>query len=33
MIHKSEFDKVLVNENLERACQQTLEIAQDFLAE
>ena len=25
MIHKSEFDKVLVNENLERACQQTLE--------
>ena len=33
MIHKSEFDKVLVNENLEQACQQTLEIAQDFLAE
>ena len=33
MTHKSEFDKVLVNENLEQACQQALEIAQDFLAD
>ena len=33
MTHKSDFDKVLVNENLERACQQALEMAQDFLAD
>ena len=33
MTHKSEFDKVLVNENLEQACQQALEIALDFLAD
>ena len=33
MTHKSDFDKVLVNENLEQACQQALEMAQDFLAD
>ena len=33
MIYKTDFDKVLVNENLERACQQALEMAQDFLVE
>ncbi|NDG51763.1 MAG: hypothetical protein EBY39_01895, partial [Flavobacteriia bacterium] len=33
MTHKSDFDKVLVNKNLERACQQALEMAQDFLAD
>ena len=33
MTHKSDFDKVLVNENLEPACQQALEMAQDFLAD
>ena len=33
MIYKSDFDKVLVNENLEQACQQALEMVQDFLAE
>ena len=33
MTHKSEFDKVLVNENLEPTCQQALEMAQDFLAD
>ena len=33
MTHKSNFDKVLVNENLERACQQALEMTQDFLAD
>ena len=33
MIYKSDFDKVLVNENLEQACQQAQEIVQDFLAE
>ena len=33
MTHKSEFDKELVNENLEQACQEALEIAQDFLAD
>ena len=33
MTHKNDFDKVLVNENLERACQQALEMVQDFLAD
>ena len=33
MTHKSKFDKVLVNKNLEQACQQALEMAQDFLAD
>ena len=33
MTHKSEFDKELVNENLEQACQEALEMAQDFLAD
>ena len=33
MTHKSDFDKVLVNENLERTCQHDLELVQDFLAD
>ena len=32
MKYKSNFDKVLVNENLEKACQEALEMVQDFLA-
>lgn len=32
MTYKSDFDKVLVNENLEQVCQQALEVVQDFLA-
>ena len=31
MKHKSVFDKVLVNENLDMTCKQALKMAQDFL--
>ena len=31
MTHKTAFDQVLVNENLETTCQEALTLAQDFL--
>jgi len=31
MTHKTAFDQVLVNENLETTCQEALTLVQDFL--